>query len=61
VFFERGDQIVAFVLNRLRPRGSSAILEGRIAHVWTMRSGKACRCEVFLDRAEALEAVGLRE
>jgi ketosteroid isomerase-like protein len=60
-FFERGDRIVVFVLGRLRPRGSSATVEMRIAHLWTMRDGKAARCEAFPVREEALEAVGLSE
>jgi ketosteroid isomerase-like protein len=30
-------------------------------NVWTMRDGKAARCEVFPVREEALEAVGLSE
>jgi uncharacterized protein len=60
-FFERGDRIVVFVQGRLRPRGSSAMVEMRIAHLWTMRDGKAARCEAFPAREEALEAVGLSE
>jgi ketosteroid isomerase-like protein len=60
-FFERGDRIVVFLLGRLRPRGSSATVEIRIAHLWTMRNGKAARCEAFPVREEALEAVGLSE
>jgi ketosteroid isomerase-like protein len=60
-FFERGDRIVVFVLGRFRPRGSSARVEVRIAHLWTMRDGKAARCKAFPVREEALEAVGLSE
>ena len=60
-FFERDSQIVVFVLVRSRPRGSSAVVENRIGHLWTMRSGKALRCETFPRREDALEAAGLRE
>jgi ketosteroid isomerase-like protein len=60
-FFERGDHIVVFVLMRFRPRGSNAAPEIRIAHLWTMRDGKAARCELFPQREKALEAVGLSE
>ena len=60
-FFERGDQIAVFVLVRLRPTGSSAEVENRIGHLWTMREGKASRLEVFPRREDALEAAGLRE
>jgi ketosteroid isomerase-like protein len=59
-FFERGDQIAVFVLTRLRPTGSSAVVENRIGHLWTMREGKASRLEVFPRREGALEAAGLR-
>jgi ketosteroid isomerase-like protein len=60
-FFERGDQIAVFVLTRLRPAGSSAVVENRIGHLWTMREGKATRLQVFPRREEALEAAGLPE
>ena len=60
-FFERGNRIVVFVLLRSRPRGSSATLEIRIGHLWTMRDGKPVRCELFPVREEALEAAGLEE
>jgi uncharacterized protein len=60
-FFERGDRIVVFVLTRLRPRGSSAVVENPIGHLWTMRDGKAVRCEGFAVREEALAALGLSE
>ncbi len=60
-FFERGDQIAVFVLARFRPAGSSAVVENRIGHLWTMREGKAARLQVFPRREDALEAAGLEE
>ena len=60
-FFERDDRILVFVLLHSRPRGSSARIEIRIAHLWTMRDGKIVRCELFPVREDALEAVGLSE
>jgi ketosteroid isomerase-like protein len=60
-FFQRGDQIAVFVVTRLRPTGSSAVVENRIGHLWTMREGKATRLQVFPRREDALEAVGLGE
>jgi ketosteroid isomerase-like protein len=60
-FFERGDRIVVFVRSRLRPRGSTAVVQNRIGQLWTMRNGKAARCETFPQREKALEAVGLSE
>jgi ketosteroid isomerase-like protein len=55
-FFERGDQIAVFVFTRFRPTGSSAVIENRIGHLWTMREGMATRLEVFPRREDALEA-----
>jgi ketosteroid isomerase-like protein len=60
-FFERGDRIVVFTRTRLRPRGSTAVVQNRIGQVWTMRDGKAARCQVFPQREKALEAAGISE
>ena len=59
--FDRGDEVL--VLLRYRGRGSESgvEVEAPMAHVWTIRDGKAVRLRQFLDRAEALEAVGLGE
>jgi len=58
-FFERGDEVVVFILVRSRPRGSSAVVENRIAHLWTMRDAKVLRLQIFPEREKALEAAGL--
>jgi ketosteroid isomerase-like protein len=55
-FFEHGDRIVVFFLLRSRPKGSSAVVDIRVGHLWTMRNGKAARCEIFPEREKALEA-----
>lgn len=60
-FFERGNQIVVFLLLRSRPKGSSAAMEIRIGHLWTMRDGEPARLELFPERVKALEAAGLSE
>jgi ketosteroid isomerase-like protein len=60
-FFEADDQVVVFVHIPARGRGSGAEVELRSAHVWTLRARKAARLEVFPERQEALEAVGLSE
>ena len=59
-FFECGDRIVVFFLQRCRPKGSTAVVEIQAGHLWTMRDGKAARCEIFPEREKALEAAGLR-
>jgi ketosteroid isomerase-like protein len=60
-FFESGDQIVAFVKTRLRPKGSSAQVEVQAGHLWTFRDGTAVSLRLFPEREKALEAAGLRE
>jgi ketosteroid isomerase-like protein len=61
-FFERGDQVVAFLRQSGRGRASGIELETRFAHVLTLREGKVRRVEAFPDREKqaALEAAGLR-
>jgi ketosteroid isomerase-like protein len=59
-FLQVGDRIVVRLLVRSRPtRGGGAVLEVRNGHVWTMRDGKAARCETFPKPEQAFEAVGL--
>jgi hypothetical protein len=36
-------------------------MEIRIGHLWTMRDGKPFQLELFPEREQALEAVGLSE
>ena len=55
-----GEQIVSIG----RPEGgggSGAVVELPHAAVWTFREGKIVKVVWFADRAEALEAAGLRE
>lgn len=54
-------ELVAFLYYRGRGRESGAEVEARLAHVWTIREGKAIRLRQYLDRAAALAAVGLSE
>jgi ketosteroid isomerase-like protein len=55
-FFDRGDRVAVFFLQRARPRGSSAVLELRAGHLWTLRDGKPARLQIFPERERALEA-----
>ena len=61
--FERGDQVVAFLRQSGRGRGSGIEIDTRFAHVLTLRGGKVRRVEAFPDREKqaALESAGLRE
>ena len=56
-----GDRVLvlAHVFGRLE--GSQAEVENTVASVWTLRDGKIARAEFYIDRAEALKAVGLEE
>jgi ketosteroid isomerase-like protein len=56
-----GDQVVALVRWRGRGKASGAQGEISMAMVWTVREQAITRIEFFLDRARALEAVGLRD
>jgi ketosteroid isomerase-like protein len=54
-----GDQVVALVKVTRRMRGSTAEMQVRIAHLWTLRDGKFARVQSFAERERALEAAGL--
>jgi ketosteroid isomerase-like protein len=55
------DKVVTLVRWRGRGRSSGAQGEISLAIVWTLRERRIARVAFFLDRAEALEAAGLRE
>ena len=58
-FRESGDDVaVAFAMNG-RGRGSGVEVTREGWQVWHFRDGKGARIEEYVDRAEALEAVGL--
>jgi ketosteroid isomerase-like protein len=56
---EKGDLILVLALVRSRPIGSSAVVENRVAHLWTTRGGQIVRLQIFPEREKALEAAGL--
>jgi ketosteroid isomerase-like protein len=58
-FFESEDRIAVILQAHFRPRGSNAVVENRIGHVWTFRDGKALRLEIYPEREKALEAIGM--
>ena len=60
-FFDVGERVVVFVRVSGAAKGSGPALAISTAHVLTLRDGRVTRTEIFLDRAEALDAVGLRE
>jgi uncharacterized protein len=56
---ENGDQVVVIVMSRVRPKGTSAQLELRNGHIWTIREGVIMSMRGFPDPKEALEAAGI--
>ncbi len=60
-FREVGNNVLVFVRTWARGRESGAQTEIHAAHVVTLRDGKVWRHRTYVDRNEALEAVGLRE
>lgn len=58
---DAGDDVVATYRVHARGRGSGAAVDQRISLVWTVRGGRIARVRSYGARAQALEAVGLRE
>jgi len=57
---DAGECVVALVHVVAEGGLSGVHLERDTAHVWTLADGKVTRCDVFLERAEALDALGLQ-
>jgi uncharacterized protein len=53
-FVEVENKIVVILLMRGRGRGSGVPVEDRIAHLWTLRDGRAYRLQVYSDPEEAV-------
>jgi uncharacterized protein len=60
-FLDAGDRVVVLVREFRRGRGSGIELETNTAVVFEVRDGRVVRIQGYMDRAEALEAAGLRE
>ena len=54
---EAGEKIAVFIRLSAVGRGSSAEVDARYAHVWTMRGGVGARVDAYYDRDEALAAL----
>jgi ketosteroid isomerase-like protein len=57
-FVESGDHIVVVIRMRGTGKGSGVPVEDRIAHLWTMRDGKAWRMQVYSDPDQAIRDAG---
>ena len=60
-FRESGEDVFVTVVLNGRGRGSGVEVTREGCQVWHFRDGRGARIEEYVDRAEALEAVGLRE
>jgi ketosteroid isomerase-like protein len=61
-FIDAGDErVVVLTRDHGRLRGSDSEVEAVGASVWTLREAKIVRIEFYLNRNEALKAVGLEE
>jgi ketosteroid isomerase-like protein len=54
------DQLVVSIRDSGRLEGSDSLISNRFVHVLTLRDQKVLRLDVYLDKADALEAAGLR-
>ena len=52
-----GDQVVVLVRVIAQGHLSGVRLDRETAHIWDIADGRVTRCEVFLDRSEALRTV----
>ena len=58
---ESGEKVLVEGWQRGRGKGSGVEVSESIYSVFTVRGGRAIRYQLFRDRGQALEAVGLRE
>ena len=58
---DAGDKVFAWIRFSGKGVASGAPVETEQAQVWTFRDGKVMRVEEYFDRAEGLEAAGLRD
>ena len=60
-FTEAGDNVLVSVLYNARGKESGVRTEARFWYLLTLRNGKTVRWELYPERAQALEAAGLRQ
>ena len=60
-FFAEDDRVLVFVRSRAQPRGTTASIDIKIGHIWTVRGGAIQSLVTFPNRDDAVEAAGLSE
>ena len=58
---DAGDRVVVVAHHKGRGHASGVEVDTRFYEVYSLREGKVSRVDEYIDRAEALEAVGLSE
>jgi len=58
---DAGSSVVGLVRERGRGKGGGVPFDRRWAQIWTFSRGRIIRWEHFSDKAEALQAAGLRD
>ena len=56
-----GNRVLVFIRLHVIGTGSGVEVEGRAAHLLTLRHGRVVRTEAYTDRNKALDAAGLRD
>ena len=54
---QEGDRVIVIIHLEARGRGSTAEVDARYAHIWTMAAGQGARVDAFYDVAEALAEI----
>jgi ketosteroid isomerase-like protein len=57
-YIQSGDRILVLIHWTGRGKGSGAQVEGRGAHLWSFREGRAVRFDTYRDRDQARAALG---
>ena len=58
---DAGDDVLVVIHETAGLRGSDAVLERDVSHLWTVEDGVWTRWRLYATREEAFEAAGLRE
>jgi ketosteroid isomerase-like protein len=58
-FIDAGDRVAVFI-RVVAEGGASGVATGReTAHIWLVRDGRLSSIQIYLDRSQAVEAIGL--
>jgi ketosteroid isomerase-like protein len=58
-FIDAGDRVVVFIRLVAEGGASGVAIEQETAHIWAVRDGRLSSIQIYRDRSQGLEAVGL--